>query len=279
VAATVMLLVLAWSQLARSRFLAVTVLTAIGLHVVFARMGWFERYQAYLVVLGVYLVLELLDEGLAAAPGLGVSRRRAACGAVALLLLFSGTKAALTLRTPDAVDDTYVQRYQAGVFLQRYYAGEPVATGELGYISLLHQGPLTDMFGLGDYEVLNARRAAPDGYPDAPYWEELAQSRGFRVAAVYPSTLYLDVPESWVLVGEWTLDRKHVSAYEDTFQFWATTTDEVAPLEAHLRDFEPRLPDGTQLEINANAGLQAMHNDEVARDNDAVAREDDPGVS
>jgi hypothetical protein len=263
-AAVLVLLVLGWSQLVRSRFLAIVVLVTVGLHVVFARVGWFERYQAYLVALGVYLVLEVLAEGLAV-PGLGVSRTRATCGVVAVLLLFSGTKAAKTLRTPEGVEDTYGQRYQAAVFLERYYAGQPVATGELGYISLLHEGPITDIFGLGDYEVLVARRAA-DGIPDHRYWDDLTQRRGFRVAAVYPTSLFMEVPESWILVGEWTMDRQPLTAIADTFQFWATTSDEVAPLEAHLREFESDLPGGVDLDINANAGLQAMHHDALASD-------------
>jgi hypothetical protein len=263
-AGALVLLALGWSPLARSRFLAVVVLVTVGLHVVFARVGWFERYQAYLVALGVYLVLEVLTEGLAV-PGLGVDRTRVTCGVVAVLLLFSGTKAAHTVRTPEGVGDTYGQRYQAAVFLERYYAGQPVATGELGYISLLHEGPLTDIFGLGDYEVLVARRAA-GGLPDHRYWDDLAQRRGFRVAAVYPTSLFMVVPASWVLVGEWTLDHQPLSAIDDTFQFWATTSGEVAPLAAHLREFAPDLPDGVELDINDNAALQAMHHDALAGD-------------
>jgi hypothetical protein len=262
--ATLVIVVLAWSQLRHARFLAVVLLTSVGLHVVFARVGWFDRYQAYLITIGVYLVLEMLAEGLSR-PDLGMHRTRVTTGIVAVLLLFSGTKAALTIRTPDAIDDTYAQRYQAARFLERYYDGRPVATGELGYISLLHDGPLTDLFGLGDYEVLTARRDH-GGEPGAGYWEDLTQRREFPVAAVYPATLSLDTPDSWILVGAWTMDRKPITAFERTFQFWATTTDEVAPLEDHLREFESELPDGIELEINEGAGLQAMHRDQLARE-------------
>ena len=152
-----------------------------------------------------------------------------------------------------AVADTYEQRYQAARFLARYYDGEPVATGELGYVSVMHRGPITDLFGLGDYEVLQARlddSARPStGGP--------RQRRGFQVAAVYPSTLGFDTPDEWILAGWWTLPRRTVSAFEPRFEFWATTPEALYQLQDNLRAFEGELPDGVEQVINEPAELAA----------------------
>lgn len=251
----VILAMVAWPQRRPWFVPATTMVLATLLHVTFAQVGWYERYQVYLLGLGVYTVM-LAARDLLPGPHDARVRLRLAPLLVLPLLLLSFTKISLTIEVPKAANDTYQQRYQAGLFLERYYHQRPVATGELGYISLTHEGPITDLFGLGDYEVLQARRAA-GGRPGEDYWLELSRDRGFPVAAAYPSTLYFDTPDEWILVGTWTLPRRPISAFERTFQFWATSPEEVAPLRAHLKEFESELPDGMVTELNELAEFRA----------------------
>ena len=205
-------LLVAWRDRGRTTglvFPAVVYIVATVLHVVLARVGWYERYQAYLIVLGVYAVLCMIAEVL---PAAGSERDAApsrggqlAAALVLVLLLFTWTKVELTVQVREAVDETYQQRYQAGLFFERYYDGEPIATGELGYVTLFHDGPITDFFGLGDHEVLEARRRFGQ-QPPAEYWSDLAEQRGFQVVGVYPTTLFFDTPENWIRVGTWEID-------------------------------------------------------------------------
>jgi len=251
----VILAVIAWPQ-RRPWFVPATTMVLVTLlHVTFAQVGWYERYQVYLLGLGVYTVM-LAARDLLPRPHDAQVRMRLAPLLVLPLLLLSFTKISLTVEVPKAANDTYQQRYQAGVFLERYYHQRPVATGELGYISLTHEGPITDLFGLGDYEVLQARREA-GGRPRKDYWLGLSRDRGFQVAAVYPRTLYFDTPDEWILVGTWTIPRQPITAFEKTFQFWATTPEEVAPLRAHMEEFAPELPDGVVTDLNDLAELRA----------------------
>ena len=151
-------LMVGWRQQRRYTFPAIAFLVATGIHVTFAQVGWYERYQAYLIALGVLVLLAIADE---VVPSTRRPPARAVLVPMLVLvaLLLGVTKISLTTELRTAVQDTYQQRYQAGRFLGRYYDGEPVATGELGYISLEHDGPITDLLGLGDYEVLRARRS------------------------------------------------------------------------------------------------------------------------
>ncbi len=258
-------LVLVWRQPRRFTFPAVVAVLSVVGHVAFARIGWFERYQAYLLALLVYSGLQLLAEVPAFAPAArdgspervgGVRRPALGLVLVVALLPFCGTKLSLIVDSPMAVADTYEQRYQAARFLARYYDGEPVATGELGYVSVMHRGPITDLFGLGDYEVLQAR--LEDSRPPAEYWTGLQQRRGFEVAAVYPSTLGFNTPDEWILAGWWTLPRRTVSAFEPRFEFWATTPEALYQLQDNLRAFEGELPDGVEQVVNEPAELEAM---------------------
>ncbi len=242
VAAAVMV---GWRQRRRYTFVAIVFLVATALHVIAAQVGWFERYQAYLVALGVVTLLAIADETV---PW----RRRAPAraflvpGIALVALLLCSTKISLTVEVRKAVADTYQQRYQAARFLAEYYDGEPVATTELGYISLLHEGPLTDFFGLGDYEVLQGRRAM-DQRPTPEFWEQIRDERGFKVAVFYPVTLTYQVPEDWVHVASFTMDHAPVTAYQSTLEVWATDPSEVEPLTEKLRSFEPELPPGATL--------------------------------
>jgi hypothetical protein len=232
---------------ARAGVPAVALAVAAPLHAALADVGWYERYQAYLVAVGVYLLLAVLAEVPAA------NRRRAVAAVCVLGLLFGLTKANLLVQAPLAADDMHRQQYQAGRFLDLYYDGEPVATDQLGYISYLHHGPITDFAGLGDYAVLQA--------PDLPFneqWPQLAAERGFRVVVLYDKAAAFNVPRGWVRAGEWRIDGEPLTGVSRTLQFFATVPDEVEPLQDHLRDFEDELPDRTHLRINEGAGLQAM---------------------
>jgi hypothetical protein len=251
----------AWS------FPAVVVAVAVPLHMLFAQVGWYERYQAYLIALGVYLVLCLLAElpvaGPAAAP------RWAAPALACLLVLFAGNKPAGVVRAGDAMTDTYEQRYQAALFLQRYYDGEPVATGELGYISLFHRGPITDVFGLGDHEVLQEWERVNDERPGPEFWEALVQRRGVDVVVVYPLTLYRVVPDSWIQVGTIGVDRFVSTAPGPRLTVLATRPEAVDRLHDSLEDFRAALPPGARITLNPLAELKAAALIEEAAETDA----------
>lgn len=254
VGACIVLAVLGWRSRARWATLGTAVAVTAGLHVVLAQVGWYERYQLYLIGLAV---LALAWAGRALPPSVRVERPHLVPLLVLVLVLTTTTKVSLTVDAPRAVADTYEQRYTAARFLARYYDGEPVATGELGYISLFHEGPLTDLLGLGDHEVLVDRRRVRGEQERKALWDELVRRRGVRVAAIYPRTMLFEIPDTWISVGTWTLPREPITAYDRNFTFYATVPEEVAPLTAHLREFQSEMPEPDQLHINELAGFQA----------------------
>lgn len=230
---------------------------AIPLHVIFAQIGWYERYQSYLIVLGVAFACSAAAERWAL-PGrrLPIARRAAALALAVLLLAipFTHMKVLWTYNAPGSSVDMYRQHYLGGKFLARYYDGQPVATGELGYISLFHKGSVTDLNGLGDYQVL---RYLQEDRDSRQYLDELARDRGFDVVAVYPITFGLRVPAHWILVATWVYEGKKYTAVDRTFQFWATTPEAVGPLIKNLQDFQADLPPEEHLVIQDLAEYRA----------------------
>jgi hypothetical protein len=258
VGVAVIYLVVTWGRPARQRLTAVTLVVASLLHAVLADMGWFERYQAYLLAVGVYFLLGVVAD-------LPVElRRRALVSAVALTVAFGMIKIVLVAQTPLAADDMYRQQYQAARFFQRYYDGQAIATDQLGYISLLHEGPITDLAGLGDYEVLEERPADRSERPE--YWQRLSEERGLTVVAVYDTIALTGAPADWVLGASLHIDGEPVTSVTPNLQIWSATSDkaQVDALIAHLDEFQDDLPDRMSLDLNEWAGFQAASHREDA---------------
>ena len=206
-------------------------------HSVLAQYSYFERYQAYLIAIGVYFAFSVAGEILP-------DRKKAVALLALAALVVAPVKWNLVVLTPRGAEDTYAQRYQAALFLKRYYQLRPIATGELGYISLIHDGPITDLLGLGDYEVLQRRKKLTD---TPAFYADLARRRQFPVVVDYSGTLGPSAnrtPATWFLVAEWRLQATAVSALPELFQFWATTGGAAVELKADLEQNAPRLPGG-----------------------------------
>jgi hypothetical protein len=225
---------------------------AILVHIELGAVEASSRYEAYLFGLGAWTVLRALPAAHAALAG-----RWPTVGArvpAAALLLVVIPAAALqgwdTFRAPRESGITYEQRYQVARFLADHYRHDPIAIGELGYISLYHDGPLTDVYGLGDHEVLEARMA---DHKNAAFWDHLQRRRGFDVVVTYDFTMFRMVPEGWYSVAAW----RNPSAQYPVTRFWATTPEQVAPLADRLHAYEPRLPDAVEVSYNQLAPLAA----------------------
>ncbi|HET6950792.1 MAG TPA: hypothetical protein VFI47_10475 [Acidimicrobiales bacterium] len=232
-------------------FPAVVTLVAVLLHVELGAVDASYRYQAYLYGLGAWTALRALP-GVHAALGHRSPRWRRLPAAVLLLAAvpLAAGQARATVNAPRQAEVTWEQRYQVAQFLRGAYRHDPIAVGELGYIGLYHDGPLTDVYGLGDHEVLTARMA---GRKDAAFWHELQRRRGFRVAVTYAFTLAGDTPADWIPVADW----RSPDAHFPVTRFWATVPGEVVPLMADLRAYESSLPDEVEVTYNELAPLGA----------------------
>ena len=235
-------------EVAAAVFPAVVTLVAITAQVWVGGVEPSLRYQAYLYGLGVWTLLRAVP---VLHPLVAARRPRVPAAAVVLAFLPAAIPAlAITADQPNDSAITWQQRYQVARFLEEAYRDEPIAIGELGYISLYHEGPLTDVYGLADGEVLDARM---DGRADAQFWSGLQQRRGFPVVVTYSFSLHGEEPDDWIPVAEW----RSPDAYYTTTRFWAAVPEEVGPLTEHLQRFEHQLPGDVDVRYNELAGFAA----------------------
>jgi hypothetical protein len=214
--------------------LVVAFLVTLVLHLTFAGIGWYDRYQAYLVIAGVYLVLRL-------APGLptGDHHRLVVSAVLVGLLVLATNKAILTLYAPVASSNIYSQHLQLGGFFGEYYNGRGILVHELGAIGYLHDGPIVDLYGLGSHEVLVARR---EGNFDGAFVRATSARHHVVAAAVYSASFRSVIPPEWVRVGTWSLDRNPGNLGGTSVDFYAPDLGHARELHANLSNFQPSLP-------------------------------------
>jgi hypothetical protein len=205
---------------------------ATVLHVLFARFGWYDRYQGYLVIAGTLLALRSL-------PEVRLSRQRvgAAIALLVLLVALPVFKLKEEAAIPAAAHTIDLRNAELGGFLAAAYPGQTVMVNDIGEVSWQHSGGLVDLWALGSYDVLRAYR---DGRMGKDFVAALAARDGVRVAAVFDS-LQEFVPDGWVQVARWSTSGAPGVAGDDVV-FWAPRGQAAATLHDAMRRFAPTLP-------------------------------------
>jgi len=216
------------------------------LHLQFAGTGWFFRYEAYLVALGIVAVgisLAKMGDFRASWPALTELHVRVlisatVLGGILILPLFHRAWKALG-DTPQAAANIYQQQYQMGKFVREFYAGSVVAVNDIGAVSFLSDPRLFDLVGLATLSVAGARRSHQY---DGAVMAALTKKEQVKIAILYdPWFAKSGIPGEWRKVGEWKI--LHRAAVDhDTISFYAVASGQEDSLISNLQRFSSRLP-------------------------------------
>ncbi|HKZ03792.1 MAG TPA: hypothetical protein VJ180_16230 [Pyrinomonadaceae bacterium] len=229
------------------RVLALIFILATVLHLLFAGIGWFYRYEAYLVAIGIMITGQSVFKALTGRKEDGAMRGAPLLPVTLTLALSLVSGITLLVRANRAISDTipamkniYNQQYQMARFLETYYSGEAVAANDIGAINFMSDVRCLDLWGLGSVEVTRAKLA---GAFNTIKIAELATSHQVRIALLYSVWFQGDesVPESWIKVGQWTIQECVVCGYP-TVSFYAVDTNEADTLKQNLQAFSAKLP-------------------------------------
>ena len=233
----------------RSTLLLTILLGGTVLHLQFAGLGWFYRYEGYLLALGILAIgLAVVDEVRAAAeasPSWFERSQRLALLALAVILFFAPmwTRAAnawneLTI----ASHNIYEQQYQMAHFLRQSYRGKGVAANDIGAIDFFVDIGLVDTWGLGTMEVTQAKL-------DHAYTQDvvrgLLKKHDVQVIMIYTQWTFEfgGIPAEWVPVGQWTM-LDNLICGSPTVWFYAPNATMVPKLVDALQTYSPHLPPG-----------------------------------
>lgn len=222
---------------------------ATFLHMQFADAGWFYRYEAYLMALGLVAVVAAAAEF---APQLerGIREDRTLLPRpLALLFLFMllvipamGRGIHASVESTQAMNDRYFEHLIPSSFVKRYYDRDVIMANDIGALCYLTDARVLDMYGLGNLEPA-VMRAEPGGYTreDVRDW---AEREGVRIAILQLgwSVIKERIPTEWVKVGVWEVPRNIV--FGDTEVGWyAVNEAEAEVLAAHLKEFASEVPE------------------------------------
>lgn len=218
---------------ATMRWLLGWLLATLGLHLLFGRHGWFERYEVYVVAPCAIAAVRAWGDVLRLPPPAG---RRLQAVAVAVVLLLSVRFVRATALTPMAAANTYQQQYQMARFV-RDFLQERVAINDLGLVAWFNPRLyVLDLAGLASLDALRAPRRT-----ESAWITRLTDRYGVRYAMIYAGW-YPKKPCDWVEVGTLTLGVTRITASEATVTFYGIGGASAATMRDRLGAFGPTLP-------------------------------------
>jgi hypothetical protein len=240
----------------RRALLAVAIGTA-ALHVCVAAVGWFFRYEAYLIViLGAALLaagadslrrFKRLQVLVRPEPPTAVRKRRVRLQVFVLgggLLLAPALRSAhMVAQTPRAATNIFEQQVQIGRFAAQEFPTAPVAVNDIGAVTYLHDAPIVDLMGLASGSVAKAR-----GYRIASALSPAfvaAETDGVPVAILYDRWFSGQLPSHWQARRRWRISGVITPAFA-TVTIYACDPSAVDAVDAALARFEPLLPVGVE---------------------------------
>jgi hypothetical protein len=215
--------------------------TVTVLHVGLASTGKFYRYEAYIFLCGVLIMMTVCLKYFREL----IAGWKWPAYFLALIFLFFlslpvllRTSAAFS-KSVQACINIYDQQYQMGKFLEKYYPLESVAANDIGAVSYFTKGEVVDLWGLGSIEVAKSRKGK---YWTASFLDSLCRSKGTRLAIIYDSWFENDPLEAkWKKIATWQI-QNNVICGDDTVAFYAIDPAIAGDLKKNLEAYQALLP-------------------------------------
>lgn len=222
-------------------------------HMQFASVGWFFRYDAYLILIGILIITHIIG------PHLDVINlkfhgrviKSTACLLFGILLglpLIIRTEAAHAIYS-TATKNIYEQQYQMGLFLNRYYTGAAIAANDIGAINYIADIKTLDLYGLSSIEVIKAKR---NNEYDTAKVRKLTLENKVEIIIIYDILFKENLPPEWIEVGKWKISNNVVCS-DDVITFYVMEEAYMPKAINSLQGFSGSLPaDVEQLGVYTN---------------------------
>jgi hypothetical protein len=232
-----------------ARGIAGVALSAVSLHFVMGRFGWYNRYELYVWGAALLSLMLLYRDWLQrlVVPGRGISTMALPLG---LIGIASAPYLFGLVTVPLAANNIFQQQYQMHRFITEYYRA-PVAVNDLGWVSYRNDDYVLDLWGLASRQALDQRRAG--GTSD--WIRDLTERHEVKLAMVY-AAWFPDLPEDWKEIGSLTIGRKLISAARRVVTFYAVDAQTHAHASSLLLEYRKTLPRGVRFEFVGEEGRE-----------------------
>lgn len=220
------------------------------LHMIAARTGWFYRYEAYLIALGILTIAIGINEYLPAVPKW--DKKLISKNLTLILIIFVlfislvGRGYCSFNEVPTATHNVYDQQYQMGLFIQKYYKGDAVSLNDVGAVNYVTDIKSVDLLGLSGLNV--SKSILNENYTIKDI-DNITHQNHVKVIIVYEDLYrkYLTggIPSDWIKVGQWKISNR-ITCFMDTVSFYAIDPQDAENLTKNLKEFSSQLPPDVQ---------------------------------
>ncbi len=240
-----------------SRPLLLNTLLILGLlfHIQFAKLGWFYRYEAYLIVLAMLVfsfsareIFKIITKEKKEKPNKTIRVFELVFISLILVITLGIRGGKALLEIPTASQNIYEQQYQMGLFLKQHYPQKNIAVNDIGAVNYLTDCECLDLWGLSSMEVARAKR---NGNYSTEFISRISEQHHIKIAILYTPwyEIYGGLPSDWHKVGEWKIP-DNVVCGGDNVSFYAVEPDEKQELDKSLKEFSKGLPKNVEYKFN-----------------------------
>lgn len=210
------------------------------LHMIFAQTGWFYRYEAYLVAMGIIVLWLNIYEYL---PDFsGKFSRGPGLILITILILSIAARSASNFLVPQASNNIYNQHYQMARFVGTLPPETVVAANDIGMLNFYTPNKIIDLWGLADLDA--AKNRISRTY-DTDKIRKLAKDKNVELAVVYKDWFdqFGGLPPEWQKTGQWQMDQLNIVNGNETVSFYSLDSARTEFYRAILNDFSYSLPE------------------------------------
>jgi hypothetical protein len=212
------------------------------LHMIFAQTGWFFRYEAYLVSIGIVVLwLNIYDYfPFKNYTNSGWLTKLKPALYVIIVLSLAGRSVSSFL-VPQSANNIYNQHYQMAMFLNSLPVETVIAANDIGMLNYYTENKIVDLWGLADIDV--ARSKLSKNY-NTNSIDEITDKKNVDLAIVYAPWFdqFGGLPSSWQKIGEWQMTRLNIVCGNETVSFYVLNNNELVNFKEKVHSYSINLP-------------------------------------
>lgn len=219
------------------------------LHLLFANMGWFYRYEAYLISIGIFINSIVLYQFFQRYR-INFNINKTLRYLILIILLFGliiiplGPKGCYSFsETPVATQNIYHQQYQMGLFIKQFYNNESIALNDIGAVNYLADVKNTDVYGLSNMYVAKAKKGS---YYTSEELSNLVKNNNVKVIIIYDNWFQNMIPLDWIKVSDWEIQNNIVCG-DSKISFYVRDPKDKENLLKNIKIFSTGLPEGVKV--------------------------------
>ena len=219
-------------------FIIIT-LIAIIMQLTFARIGWFYRYESYLIALVIISFFMFIVDLAQVSSKIIYNHKKIS---IALLIIIISPFLARTglsfYKSSLAPKNIYEQQVQMAKFIHKYYQNKTIVLNDIGAVCYYNKIKIIDVNGLANIDITKAIRK--NSY-NTSFLDSLSKEKKASIAILYKSVTKFKLPDNWIKVEKWKINN-NVTCWKDEVFFYAIGKKNIQILKRQLHTFDIELP-------------------------------------